>query len=155
MKGFLLDENGDVVIENGQLKVISDTDLKAQTLRTLIGTNKGEWFMNENEGIYRAFMIGKGITEDMQRTQIQDACSQIDENLHLDKFEVVTDKQKRVSAINFSAKSSLESGEEIAETYIVDESNVNASKKLAEANATLAEYRSATKRLETRLNGGA
>ena len=49
MQGFKLDSNGDVLIESGKITMTSGTDLTAQTLQTVAGTNKGEWFLNEDE----------------------------------------------------------------------------------------------------------
>lgn len=59
MRGFLLDSNGDVVIENNKIVMIDGQNLKAQTVRTLLGTNKGEWFGNEEEGISFKNILGK------------------------------------------------------------------------------------------------
>lgn len=41
MKGFKLDLNGDVVLSGGDIVLISDDELKAQKVRTVIGTNQG------------------------------------------------------------------------------------------------------------------
>lgn len=117
IKGFLLDEKGDIVIKDGELVVISDTELTAQTLKTVIGTNKGEWFMNEEEGIDFNYMLGKGITDDMQRTQIQDACNQVDESLHVENFDVDRDKKSRTAKVNFSAKGDGDTEITLTETY--------------------------------------
>lgn len=102
-KGFLLDENNDIVTRDGKFVMINDNKLTGQTLRTILGTAKGEWFRNANEGIDQAFMIGKGVTEDMQRTQIEEACLQVDGNLHVSEFHSETDKKTRVATITFTA----------------------------------------------------
>ena len=102
-KGFLLDENNDIVIQNGKFVMIEDTKLKSQTLRTILETEKGEWFRNADEGIDHSFMIGKGITKDMQRTQVEEACLQVDENLHVSAFYSETDKKTRHAIIKFVA----------------------------------------------------
>ena len=39
MQGFKLDSNGDVMLENGKISIVSGTDLMAQTLKTVIGAN--------------------------------------------------------------------------------------------------------------------
>lgn len=103
-KGFLLDENNDIVTRDGKFVVIKDNELTGQTLRTTLGTVKGEWFRNADEGIDQAFMIGKGVTEDMQRTQIEEACLQVDENLYVSEFHSETDKKTRTATITFTAK---------------------------------------------------
>lgn len=111
MQGFKLDSNGDVMLENGKISIVSGTDLMAQTLKTVIGTNKGEWFMNDDEGIDFDSVIGKGITEDMQRAEIIDACGQVDQNLQLTEFSSETDKKTRAAILAFTAVN--QSGEEI------------------------------------------
>lgn len=144
--------NGDIVIANGNIAMIEGNELTAQTLRTVMGTNKGEWFLNENEGIDRYQLLGKGITKDMQLMQCQDACSQVDENLNITEFNSGLDKPTRKASLTFKVQ---RNGEAVAE-YVereYEENNANAASKLAEANATLAAYRSATERLERRLDG--
>lgn len=111
MQGFKLDSNGDVLIESGKITMTSGTDLTAQTLQTVAGTNKGEWFLNEDEGIDFDSVIGKGITEDMQRAEMSDACKQVDENLQLTEFHRELDKKTRAATLYFTAVN--QSGEEI------------------------------------------
>ena len=111
MQGFKLDSNGDVLIESGKISMTSGTDLTAQTLQTVAGTNKGEWFLNEDEGIDFDSVIGKGITEDMQRAEMSDACKQVDENLQLTEFHRELDKKTRAATLYFTAVN--QSGEEI------------------------------------------
>lgn len=112
MQGFKLDSNGDVLIESGKISMTSGTDLTAQTLQTVAGTNKGEWFLNEDEGIDFDSVIGKGITEDMQRAEMSDACKQVDENLQLTEFHRELDKKTRAATLYFTAVN--QSGETIS-----------------------------------------
>ena len=69
MKGFKLN-NGDIVIENGDIQLISGNELTAQTCTTVLETRKGEWFGNTDEGIDTGFVLGRNVTEDMIRGQI-------------------------------------------------------------------------------------
>ena len=155
MKGFKVDERGDIIFENGNIAFVKDTELKAQTLRTVLGTNKGEWFLNDDEGIDFDFIIGKNITDDMRLSQCKDACRQVDETLYVSDFYSEVDKKTRESALYFKAQSgdgtiiniNHSYGEDIAET------NANASSKLALANAQMAADRSAMEKLERRLSG--
>ena len=62
IKGFLLDSNGDVVIKNSQISMIDGAELTAQTVRTVLGTNNGEWFGNPDEGISFRNILGKNRT---------------------------------------------------------------------------------------------
>lgn len=154
MKGFKVDEKGDIVFENGSIALVENDELKAQTLRTVMATNKGEWFLNENEGVDFKFLLGKGITEEMRLAQCNDACNQVDANLHILNFKTDIEKASRKSSIRFTAQSgdtvinaSQSYGEDIVET------NANASSKLALANAQMSANRSAVEKLERRLSG--
>lgn len=153
MRGFLLDEKGDIVIENGSIALVENEHLKAQTLRTVMGTNKGEWFLNDEEGIDFNFMLGKGITEDMQLAQCKDACNQVDTSLTVVDFHREVDKATRKAEINFKAQ-----GDNVDITVSQSygdmvETNADASSKLAIANAQMAADRSSALKLERRLSG--
>lgn len=58
MQGFKLN-NGDVVIENGVIQMTSGGDLLRQTVETVLNTNKGEWWLNPDEGINFSNILGK------------------------------------------------------------------------------------------------
>lgn len=62
IKGFLLDNNGDVVIKDGKIAMVEGAELKAQTVKTVLGTNNGEWFGNPDEGISFRNILGKNRT---------------------------------------------------------------------------------------------
>ena len=59
MKGFMLDEHGDVVIESGVVQMVHGSDLTMQTVKCVLGTQKGEWFLNWDEGINHDNILGK------------------------------------------------------------------------------------------------
>lgn len=155
LKGFKLDEKGDIVFENGNIALIEDNELKAQTLRTTMGTNKGEWFLNEDEGVDFGFLIGKGITDEMRLAQCADACRQVDEKLYISDYHSEVDKQTRASVLYFTARDDIDTVINANQAYSEDilETNANASEKLALANKQLAENRDAAMRLERRLSG--
>lgn len=51
MKGFALDEYGDVIIEQNDVKLTYDTELLIQKIRQVLNTNRGEWWLDPKEGI--------------------------------------------------------------------------------------------------------
>lgn len=61
MKGFALDEHGDIVIQNGEIQLLHGSSLTAQTVKSVLGTQKGEWFLNINEGINHRNILGKKV----------------------------------------------------------------------------------------------
>ncbi len=152
MRGFLLDEKGDIVIENGEIGLVSGNELVAQTVKTTMNTNKGEWFLNHDEGINYYAILGKGITDEMRLNQVQDALSQVDESLHVTEFDTQEDKKNRTSTISFTAKGDGDTIISVSETYGI-ETNENAADKLALANSTLTDYRTASERLARRIDG--
>lgn len=59
MRGFLLDESGDVVVKGNDIAMLQGNELLAQKVRLVLGTNKGEWFANTDEGIDNKVLLGK------------------------------------------------------------------------------------------------
>ena len=59
MKGFALNNKGDVLIENKEIQLVHGTELTMQTIKSVLGTQKGEWFLNSDEGIDRNEILGK------------------------------------------------------------------------------------------------
>lgn len=59
MKGFALTENGDVLIKNNEIQMVHGAELTQQTIKTVLGTQKGEWFLNADEGINYNEILGK------------------------------------------------------------------------------------------------
>ena len=50
MIGFRL-KDGDLDIVNGEISMVEDSELKAQTIKQVISTNRGEWLFDKDEGI--------------------------------------------------------------------------------------------------------
>ncbi len=50
MKGIKL-INGDISITNNEIDMVEDSELTAQTISSVLSTNKGEWLFDANEGI--------------------------------------------------------------------------------------------------------
>lgn len=59
MKGFALDKEGDVLIENNEIQMVNGVDLTTQTVKTILSTQKGEWAFNQDEGINLKNILGK------------------------------------------------------------------------------------------------
>ena len=59
IKGFALDDKGDLIIENGDIQMAHGAELTKQTIKTVLGTQKGEWFLNWDEGINHNEILGK------------------------------------------------------------------------------------------------
>ena len=58
IKGFAI-KDGDLLIESGNIQMAHGTELTKQTIKTVLGTQKGEWFLNWEEGIDHNTLLGK------------------------------------------------------------------------------------------------
>lgn len=101
MKSFGLDENGDVIIENNEIQMAENEELLRQTIKTNIATNKGEWFLDWEQGINRSNILGKGVKEETVLEEIEDALQQADETLHITEFKYGVNERK--SKVSFKA----------------------------------------------------
>ncbi len=114
MKGFELDENGDVYIEKTRMQMVDKKELLRQKVISVLRTNKGEWFLNPNEGIIFDNLLGKKKDDEIIRNEILDGLRQVDVTFELTGFECDFDRETRKLVINFSASNS--GGDTIEET---------------------------------------
>ena len=95
MKGFALDNNGDVIIEKNKIKMIDGVDLINQTVKTVLGTNKTEWFLNIDEGIdFNSIKDDPKIEEELavvDEDELADGYSE-DSEMLLDEEENIDDE---------------------------------------------------------------
>lgn len=107
MQGFALDSSGDVVVQKNKIVMISDKALTLQTVRTVIGTNKGEWFLNTDEGINFDNMLGKNPDYDAIKGEVAQGLSQVNEDLMLKNFDYSLNENRKLD-INFEATDGTE-----------------------------------------------
>lgn len=103
MTGFMLNNDGDVVISDGRIQIVKDNDLIAQEVRQLILTNLGEWEYNPQEGIDRYCMLTKKPTPEQVEENILSALRQVDPTFQILSFSMQINKKERNLTINFSA----------------------------------------------------
>lgn len=162
MKDFLIDENGDIVItkqggntvsqRGRQIQIVEGNKLIAQKILIALGTLKGEWFWNDETGIDFDYIIGKNITEDMIKSQIQVGINQVDESFYLSEFKVEFDKVQRTASINFTVASNGENIVKIEKVHGVEQ-GVDLETKLSAANTKITVYETSLKKLADRLTG--
>lgn len=90
MKGFSLDERGDVVVSGGDVKLAYDAELLAQKIRQVLSTNKGEWWLNSKEGIPVQKLLKKNPNLAMVKDYVRSAIVQVDSSLQMTKCEMET-----------------------------------------------------------------
>ena len=66
MKGFKLNDTGDVSIINGHIPMVDGIELLRQTAQFVLNTNKGEWAFNVEEGINFYNILGKKSTRTLK-----------------------------------------------------------------------------------------
>lgn len=111
MKSFALDNSGDLIIENHEIKMVEGDELIRQKVQEIINTNKGEWFMDWEQGIDFSNLLGKGVTEEMVQAEIEDGLQQVDEDLMLSEFSMSVVGRKlfvNFKAINESSDTEIE-----------------------------------------------
>lgn len=115
MKGFALDEQGDVLIENNEISTVVGDSLLRQKVWTVLQTNLKEWFFDWDQGIDFSNLLGKGKTEDMARYEIERGLAQVDSTLAITEFEYSVDRAARTATVRFTAQN--DSGETVGGDY--------------------------------------
>lgn len=118
MNGFAMDANGDVLIENGDISIVAGDSLLQQKIQTVLHTNLGEWFFDWDQGIDFDNLLGKGVTGELVRHEIQRGLAQVDSTLAITEFAFEADERKRTARVTFKAQTP--SGEEAGGDYTWD-----------------------------------
>lgn len=100
MKGFALNEQGDVMIGAQDIKVAQDTELTIQKIRQVLQTNRGEWWLDEKEGIPIQKVLKKNPNFSMIRDYIRSAIAQVDKTLQMTECTITAEGRKL--KINFA-----------------------------------------------------
>lgn len=112
MKDFLLNEQGDILIENSDIAFIEENKELCQKIQQIINTNLGEWFLDESEGIDFRSILTKNPNMDLVRDNIQNALLQIEDGLEIETF----DYEIRERTINITFTIKRENGEQVTIT---------------------------------------
>lgn len=116
MKGFKI-VDGDVSITDGNIDIVEDTELEIQTMKTVLQTNKGEDAFDDTEGINLRQILGKGVTEDMVKTQIKSGINQVNADYTIDDFNYSLDRTTRTATTKFTARKSNGAAISISNSY--------------------------------------
>lgn len=84
MKTFKMDLNGDVIITDGKIEMVSGIELVLQTLRQVLNTNLKEWFGDEDEGIDYSVILTKNPNYDLIQDTINTAVAKVAEQLEIE-----------------------------------------------------------------------
>ena len=103
MKGFQLDDKGDLLMEHGRIRMIEGNELLRQTCQCVLGTNQGEWALNPQEGVNRRVLLpDKRPDAEAIQAELLAGLQQVDESFSLQTFSCNVEKGRRL-VVNFSA----------------------------------------------------
>lgn len=94
MKGFAINDHGDIVIERNDVKLAYDTELLIQKIRQVLSTNRGEWRLDPKEGIPVQKVLRKNPNVAMIRDYVRSAISQVDKSLQMTRCDITTENRK-------------------------------------------------------------
>ncbi len=117
MKGIKLNEAGDWAIESGQLQMTSGITEFAQSVRRAAGTNKGEWFLNPDEGMRFGAFVGKDPSEEEMRDELAAAIYSESRVAAVEDITISRDRAARSQSINVAVRSN--EGDQIVEVINV------------------------------------
>ncbi|CEG31452.1 MULTISPECIES: hypothetical protein [Peribacillus] len=100
MKSFKLDENGDLVFENGSFVMIEGNEELAQQARISMQTEKGEWFLDPEEGMDRSPILSKNFNETEAKDIIMESTIGTTEPLEFENITFVRDIRNRKISID-------------------------------------------------------
>lgn len=102
MKDLMLTNDGELIIQNGRIPLVSGNDLMAQKVRQVLRTYLGEWKYDPKEGIDVYAIITKNPNFDIIEDNIKAGLLQVDETFRLTKFDHTEDKNRH-TIFSFSA----------------------------------------------------
>lgn len=111
MKGFAMDANGDVLIENNEISIVVGDSLLQQRVLSILRTNLGEWFFDWQQGVDFSNLLGKSTNEELARYEIERGLAQVDETFVITEFSYDVDASARRAKVTFKAQT--QSGEEV------------------------------------------
>lgn len=111
MKSLRLNNEGDLVMENGELQTISSKDELVQCVRQLLRINIGEWFLDPSMGFDQFSILGeKRINEEDIREALVYTIEQESRIDSIESINIEFDNRTRELHISFIA---IAQGEEI------------------------------------------
>ena len=115
MKGFALDSNGDLLIENNEISLVVGDSLLQQKVQTVLRTNLREWFFDWEQGVDFNNLLGKNTNAELVRYEIERGLAQVDETFSITEYSYEVDRASRRATVTFKART--ENGEEVGGVY--------------------------------------
>lgn len=99
----LLLRNGDLVFERGALEMVEGPKEVVQSCRIILGTRKGEWFLNPDFGLTFDVFLGKSPNQDRMEDELRAALAQEPRIRTVDEITITEDRSARTLSVTFTA----------------------------------------------------
>ncbi len=93
-------QNGDIVISAGEFAMIQGDEELAHSVQMTMQTARGEWFLNEDFGMYRDPFESKPYNEEEVRASIIEAATDDTRIVSVDNLALVFDKVVRSMSVS-------------------------------------------------------
>lgn len=103
MKTFKLDDNGDLVIENGNLVMVEGKEELRQSIERILSTNINEWFLNANFGLDYEAIQGKGKSKESIKLAIAEAIYQDSRIVEVDIKDIIIRHDRKLEVLGTAA----------------------------------------------------
>lgn len=113
MKDIMLDDDGDIVVEGGDLAYVTGDELIAQKIKTVLGTKVGEWLYDTDEGLDFDAFFDKDTTRGRMQDAIQKALMSINEGYTLEAFDYTTEERVLYVRVAVGAMDAVETYVEV------------------------------------------
>jgi len=99
----LLLQNGDLVFSKGALQMVEGPEEVAQSCRIILGTRRGEWFLNPDFGLDFDVFLGKSPVRDQMEDELRAALAQEPRIRSVDDITITADTRARTLLLTFTA----------------------------------------------------
>lgn len=96
-------QDGDLVIEKGDLVMVEGVDELRQTVYIGMQTNQGEWFLNPEVGIRHSVFFGKKPNDEEMRAEIIRGAMQDERIQTVEDIQIERDMKNRKLTVTFRA----------------------------------------------------
>lgn len=105
MKTLYLNDTGDLELDGqNSLRMVEGTDEKVQSIKLLLRTNAGEWFLNTTHGLAYCELLGQKPSDELVRSVFMDAFKQEPRIEEVINFESEYDRQQRHLNVRFRVR---------------------------------------------------
>ncbi|MDE3837943.1 hypothetical protein C0966_00780 [Bacillus methanolicus] len=94
--------DGDLVVENGELVMIDGDEELAQSIRSILETRKGEFFLEPEHGLSYENLLGKNTNKEALRDDIIEAVSQEPRVESIPDIQIIDDRKARKRSVKLT-----------------------------------------------------